>query len=683
MSPRDFLFRGSSNHGIGSTLDEHVQDSAEPEVLEKKNDDLQTLAIIFPDILPEVFREALSTFSGESRLPIAVDQLLKNQDQWVRGRWRRPEGRIQLQGHDHNRSAQGDPDISTEEKFRRAKYKWAVYATLCQEFRGLSKSTIKAVLAEENHCYSRCRTTLNGISSKSWRSAFSAFWSRWRKSAEERDCHYMVEWKSMDINGNNIGQYPSLKETGDVELDAELYRTVLAPLLASLRDEQTTTDWELANQLNEKEAQSAGALYECQCCFSDVTFEQIATCTIGAHYICRICISRSVAESLFGQGWSRSVDHHQGLLKCPSIILSEPCSAHISNNMISQALQISKGGPEMWQKWESRLSATSLETARISLLSCPFCPYSEIDELYVPPSSRVYRINSVHPKTSLLTVILTLTFLPFLIIYVILSNIKPMKTTQFLPSLTNLLSDSLTRLNRHHHRPQRFQCRHPNCSLPSCLICHSQWRDPHTCYESATQSLRTAIESARTAALKRTCPRCNLAFIKDSGCNKLTCVCGYSMCYICRQGLGRKVSSGRGTAAVVVGRQAQADIEGEGEGYRHFCQHFRPLGGKCQECDKCDLYKDVDDDDVVLRAGIEAEKAWREREGMVGVKEIGAGVPIVQQQQKQVQRRFQNDRRLRAEPGAGPGGSGGGTWRIRDWSLRGWMDLWVDVLITC
>jgi hypothetical protein len=41
---------------------------------------------------------------------------------------------------------------------------------------------------------------------------------------------------------------------------------------------------------------------------------------------------------------------------------------------------------------------------------------------------------------------------------------------------------------------------------------------------------------------------------------------------------------------------------------------------KCSECDKCDLYRAEDEDAQVKRAGQEAERLWREREGMVGVK---------------------------------------------------------------
>jgi hypothetical protein len=64
------------------------------------------------------------------------------------------------------------------------------------------------------------------------------------------------------------------------------------------------------------------------------------------------------------------------------------------------------------------------------------------------------------------------------------------------------------------------------------------------------------------------------------------------MCYVCRKDIGN------------------------GEGYRHFCEHFRPNGGKgCTECSKCDLYRCEDDEVVVKKAKEEAETKWMEKEG--------------------------------------------------------------------
>ena len=594
--------------------------------ISESNHALLVLATIFPTISPEVFRETLQAFSGRSRLHVAVDQLLKNQDKWVRGRWRA--------GTEANDVSAGDEQrrgilISAKDEFRRAQYKWAVYTALCLEFKSLNRSAIKAILAEENHYYSHARTTLQKLAAKSWRGTLSAIWTRWRKSAEDTKPHFMIILPKNDAHPSCV--HPVLRETGDAELDAELHREVLFPYIRAAKREQEMEDRTLAMRMNIDEATKANALYECQCCFTETTFEQMVACTVESHVLCNSCIQRAMAETLYGQGWEGNVDHTQGLIKCLAPSSYEACNGVIPHYLIERALLSSKGGIEIWNQFESRLMEHAIAKAHLPLVKCPFCPYAEVDELYIPRSEVRYRPNTRNLKKALFFLILTINLVPLIMFYFLLCRFS---LVNVLPTLRELISTSCARLARVKHLPRRFECRSHACGLSSCLQCAKVWRDPHICYESATLSLRGTIESARTAAIKRTCPRCNLGFIKDSGCNKLTCVCGYSMCYICRQGLGK----GDG-----------------GEGYRHFCQHFRPIGGMCKECDKCDLYRVLDDDDIVTAAGIRAEKEWRDREGMVGVNGIGGT-------QSDAAQNF---------------------WTNGEWSLQAFTDWWVAAMITC
>ena len=46
---------------------------------------------------------------------------------------------------------------------------------------------------------------------------------------------------------------------------------------------------------------------------------------------------------------------------------------------------------------------------------------------------------------------------------------------------------------------------------------------------------RRRLEEELTAAVLRRCHRCGLAFQKEEGCNKMTCSCGATSCYLCRQ----------------------------------------------------------------------------------------------------------------------------------------------------
>jgi hypothetical protein len=98
-------------------------------------------------------------------------------------------------------------------------------------------------------------------------------------------------------------------------------------------------------------------------------------------------------------------------------------------------------------------------------------------------------------------------------------------------------------------------------------------------------------------AIKRVCPKCNTSFVKNEGCNKLTCPCGYKMCYVCRKDIG-------GTG------------DGPDVGYRHFCEHFRPEGSPrpCTECSKCNLWEAENTEVVLKQAKEEAERKWKEME---------------------------------------------------------------------
>ncbi|KAL4917619.1 hypothetical protein BDW62DRAFT_183505 [Aspergillus aurantiobrunneus] len=622
--------RSRSRTSISSNnLDEQKQEQQE------LNNALEALALIFPDVKIEVFRELLVRFDGDSRLHVCVDQLLRHKEKWVAGRWNVPSGPA---GNEDAATAPVSASSDTtaylvprEEQFRTDEYKAAVRGLLAKEFTGLSRSTMDGVLAEVNFCYLRARPTLQDLSRKTWRATLNSIIPSFRRKKEKDDGYPLMLWQRQAA-GEPV---PVLKETGCEELDNELHERLLAPMLRQRQEERERVDLEIAEELNEKEAEAASALYECECCFSDVTFEQVSTCSDGMHFICYNCIRHTVHQALFGQGWATSVDVERSTLKCLAPSTNEPCEGVLSAQLVKRAILLDKAGFETYSKFESRLSSDALLKSQFKLIRCPFCSYAEIDPVYHPPTDGIkWRFRQNGLITTILMTILFLDLIPFLLV---IMAILYLRDPTILPTiLDNALLDLRLKL-----RMKKFTCANVKCRRTSCITCQKQWRDPHVCHEPLLLDLRATVEAARTAAVKRTCPRCGLSFVKSSGCNKLTCTCGYSMCYLCRKALGPRLDArnrprprcqeninplrnAAGEAELEL--EQDNEDEGENEGYRHFCEHFRVNpGARCTACNKCELYQDEDEEAVARRAGEKAEYEWRMRHQMAAGTGAGAG----------------------------------------------------------
>lgn len=62
---------------------------------------------------------------------------------------------------------------------------------------------------------------------------------------------------------------------------------------------------------------------------------------------------------------------------------------------------------------------------------------------------------------------------------------------------------------------------------------HALYRCEEAENEKTKTSGRLAVEEAISDALIRKCPSCKRPFVKESGCNKITCGCGTKCCYLC------------------------------------------------------------------------------------------------------------------------------------------------------
>jgi hypothetical protein len=554
------------------------------------NNALRALIDIFPDVQPEVFREMLSRVSENSRLEIVAEQLLKNDAKWIRGRFRRvpktpskDEGKKKPAKEDQLFDAQ----LRQEDVFRNEAYKTAVKIALYDEFKGLSHSAIKAVLAEHNYHYTSSRAELISIVSKSWRFSFTSFFTR--RKAPSASKHPFLEWPQQTDKSapDKRPAIPKLLHSRNYELNQELYDTLIVPILAKQKEAQEIVDHAIAHQIREQESTEAEEIYDCDCCYSSVTVHNMAACDDGCHYICFRCISHTVNEAIYGQGWTTSIDAERATIRCvaPALGMDEDCHGCIPFEMVARAVTEKETGTQTLQKLESRIASESLQKSKLTMVHCPFCSYAEIDDLAMRQSHHWKFRRSISLTFITIWTAYTLNYLNMLA-PIILLGLTLYLTSYYLPTP---FTHSLSRLTLK-SRGLRFTCRSPTCLKKSCMRCHTLWRDPHECYSSQLTSLQQTLESAMTSAIKRTCPKCNVSFVKSAGCNKLVCVCGYQMCYLCR-----------------------ADISTNG--YQHFCQHFRPMGGQCKDCDSCDLYRMEDDKTVVEEARKRAEKEWWEGEG--------------------------------------------------------------------
>ncbi|KAL5337742.1 hypothetical protein BJX70DRAFT_368644 [Aspergillus crustosus] len=100
---------------------------------------------------------------------------------------------------------------------------------------------------------------------------------------------------------------------------------------------------------------------------------------------------------------------------------------------------------------------------------------------------------------------------------------------------------------------KEFRCEKPDCKMVSCRLCEEESHIPMTCQEAQKDkgvSQRHEVEEAMSKALIRTCPKCQVKIVKESGCNKMICTkCATIMCYICQKNITNEGYNhfGRGT----------------------------------------------------------------------------------------------------------------------------------------
>jgi TRIAD3 protein (E3 ubiquitin-protein ligase RNF216) len=73
---------------------------------------------------------------------------------------------------------------------------------------------------------------------------------------------------------------------------------------------------------------------------------------------------------------------------------------------------------------------------------------------------------------------------------------------------------------------REFRCQSTKCGKTSCRLCNRETHIPLSCEEAKKEgqlTLRHVVEEAMSAALIRKCNSCQHPFVKEYGCNKMTC----------------------------------------------------------------------------------------------------------------------------------------------------------------
>lgn len=199
----------------------HHAEREEPD-LKDLNAALAALVDIFPAVEPEVFREMLLNVSPESRLQIVTEQILSKKAKYIQGRFRTPQ-----KARNGDAAPARDSGVTVEETFRSDGHKKAVKQVLYQEFKSLSHSSIKAVLAEQNFSYTLSRPILQQLVARSWRFSLTSLWTKRTVPSTTKDHPFVVWPLASEIERHTV---PSIRRTGSVQLDHELYELFVAPV---------------------------------------------------------------------------------------------------------------------------------------------------------------------------------------------------------------------------------------------------------------------------------------------------------------------------------------------------------------------------------------------------------------------------------------------------------------------
>jgi hypothetical protein len=289
--------------------------------------------------------------------------------------------------------------------------------------------------------------------------------------------------------------------------------------------------------LNKFLSQRNGTAVECSCCYDTYPFEDMASCRDEGHLFCLDCLKSFTENLIFGIG-------NLGVDKVTKQLASElqcfhgdGCGSGFSRPILQKALPSTS-----LKKYDEVQCEVSIKLAGLhtNMCSCPKCGF----QADVPEGQRLFEC----PMT-------TCRF----------SSCRDCGEAAHIPLRYDLTIKQLVRIFT---------------SFYSLTQNYLIFRCDEVVKDKVVTEGRLAVEEAITAAKLRRCPSCKKCFIKESGCNKITCSCGIKVCYLCQEKI---------------------------QDYTHFCQQPH-CDHKNEKCTKCPLYSNAEEDDAraMSKAGFEA-----------------------------------------------------------------------------
>ncbi|KAJ1955332.1 hypothetical protein IWQ62_005553, partial [Dispira parvispora] len=434
---------------------------------------LSSLSLTFPDLLADQYFDHQYQ-CVTSTLPRRVPRARS-------GRQKRQKCPHQLLPSDFPSARTHHGVIRSPEYFRSPTYQDGAYRRLANAFSMLYRSTIEAVLAENNFDYVTAYHQLGRLRHEvpnTWLATFLKLLPN-RPSIDE--CSSMYH----------------LALLGDVD---QVESTCVM--------DQTVADRQVAQQVNQDEYTQCEQLIPCGCCYGDFTFEELVGCTQG-HLCCGGCIERFVQELTFGQGTVTSANYVQciGDSDCAGHYLPSTLQTCLSEALYNDYQEYTTG--QSLQRWQCSITEEEV-------LRCPFCHY-----LVVQPKApmRNLQIWCKHGVWILLHTALVVYFgvivVPF--VQLIMPNdwdelfvwtLGTVVATVLLLCVSHMVETGrvVQRCRQVYQRVfynftrTTVVCQNPSCRKSACPSCQALFTPDHRCGESLQDALRRYVEQAMNEA---------------------------------------------------------------------------------------------------------------------------------------------------------------------------------------